>query len=64
MSLRFTSAFLFVYIFKDSNFKKYNEGSKIIISPSRDGDKLCITSTIESNNPIQIKYNHENKEKR
>lgn len=51
-------------IFKDSNFKKYNEGSKIIISPSRDGDKLCITSTIESNNPIQIKYNHENKEKR
>ena len=50
-------------IFKDSNFNKYNEGSKISISSSRDGDKLCITSTIESNNPIQIKYKHKKKKK-
>lgn len=50
-------------IFKDSNFREYNEGADISVELLRCNNTTYVISTIKSDKPIQIKYNHEKEEK-
>jgi uncharacterized membrane protein len=50
-------------IFKDSNFREYNEGAEIRVELLRCNNTTYVISTIKSDKPIQIKYNHEKEEK-
>lgn len=48
-------------IFKDSNFREYNEGADISVELEENNDITYIISTIKSDNPIQIGSDYKKK---